>query len=275
MRPIDWTAAEKILDFLVDYTQPEDKFKAERIGRQLVLGLRPPWPLRWFFYRNFPEFRRLSEWRDSMQTSFYIDCRYNYAVACFMSFRPAGLLEAIETAGDLKKRLASKETSIKDPNRSREMRALAACLEIQSAAVFLRGLRRFETIAECQRVCFKKEHEIREHLEALEKEHGRELTDWMSRGSAAVRATAHKTLGMLTMHRFPHQVETAAPYFESALEIQPSVNAYVYLAETRLKQDPVEARKLLELALKLSPRHAFARLLLAELKVPGQDGPGV
>jgi uncharacterized protein HemY len=194
-----------------------------------------------------------------------------------MSFRPGGLLEALETAEDLKKRLGSRETGIKDPNRAREMRALAACLEIQSAVVLLRVLRRFEMSREFlrtaeQRVRFKQEDEIRQHLKALEKEHDRDLTEWMSHDSPGVRATALKTLGMLTMHKFPDQLEKAAPYFESALEIQPSVNAYVYLAEAKLEQDPVEAKKLLELALKLSPRHVLARLLSAEMEALEKDG---
>ena len=263
----DWRAAEHHIDFMLKWLQPVDEHEARALERELVVGAasRMGWVIPWID-TAFPEFREIREWERSQKTSFYADCGYNLAVAHYCSFRPAGFLKAVVLARRLQAQLRA-GSSGSDRKRRQELKSLAMLLEMQASSQFLNppetdadwaGERvkaavdlRWELRTDPERI----EKQLREGIEG----HSREIHAAMHNRSAGVRAAAYKTWGLC------NESTAAASYFEKALEIQPSINAYVYLAAAKIDTAPKESRRLLEFAIRESPQHELAKRLLAML----------
>jgi hypothetical protein len=270
-----WAEALKTAKLIRSLTSPANREEARSIIEELLRTTTYRVPRR----PRDPYSDELGRVRDAIKNNAVLKlrCLYNLALANFQTFEPEGLykayLYAFQTGRELEE---GKDLSMPSKDRE-ELAALANCLDYQAVfrihteaedsmpwlfdgdatRKFELQKRRVDAAGQVMSKSLIENFVFNFEISELSK-----FYSYRTSASVDVRIAAHETLGLWSRYR--HEMDAAQPdasadYFATALTISPRANLYAYLAESTYdRKSPEEARKLLRLALRLSPRHALA-----------------
>ncbi len=274
----EWTEALKAAKVVRSLTKPADLAEARSIIEEL---------LKTTTYRvsrrsGDPYSDELGEVRKILRANagLRLRCLYNLALANFQTFESDGCYRAVLSSFQVRQALQTGKDVLMPGIDRAELSALADCLEYQAlfrihteAEAIMPWLfdgdaaRKFairNARAEAAKK-FSDDSFLNSCLFNFELNVRPKVYAYRASASVDVKIAAHETLGLWARYRHekePAQPDESADHFATALAIQPRANTYAYLAESVYdRKSPDEARKLLRLALKLSPRHALAHRL--------------
>ncbi len=266
----DWEKCKKLLHDLRLMVRSPSDFEA---GAMLIRALKLPKRTRGLIRFFLPAFTLLDDWQAAYGHALFLESEYYLALSKYRSFSRARLNEAMERAFLLLDRfLGEQAPSDMDVQRHADLSLLARCLVASSALRLL-----LEKQPDPQQSSYQAEVRLSE----IEKEHLSELnkaTD-NARLDPDVRATTLNTLGLLARHRRTQsQSEDENPnlaaelgYFSRSLDLKRAPDTCFYLAESLIDLgDANQARRYLQEALKLCPRHAGALSLQGILETTGR-----
>jgi hypothetical protein len=265
----NWQECRKLLHEMRRHTQQPSEHSAGLLIRSIKL----PKGQRWLIQFTIPAFSSVEKWRSSLREASYIESMYYRALAKYQSSDPAKLREALEEASALhSEHLAGPTPRGMNRDRREELRALAACLEIDAGV-------RISMSADSKDYFDTRLAGLGRKLPALVPE----LMAWLkSLESADVRASILRSLGLIARNKSAKGTvlnqylweNVKLPideigYLEQSRSLAASPETYLCIAESMLgreKANVQEASLYLEQAIRLCPHHARATALLSRCR---------
>jgi hypothetical protein len=257
-----WSEASQAVNAGITLTQPADPYKSRQLAHTLVMGLNERLSKQQVteLHREIPEFARLRDWLVESRGRFHLECLYNRALSLYQAFTQDSLVQALDRAHWLLQKFDELPGRIE----ARDIRSLTLCLYLQIAIRIALAYdegppdEKIELIHDMDGLYWTVGRWPKDLLQDIDKENYDTVVKLTDEPSSAVKACALSTLGLRAHY---NRSPEALTFLEASVDQRPWADTYVFLAEVKMAEQPDEARRLLQIALKLCPNHALAKRL--------------
>lgn len=279
----DWEQAEEWFGQLKWYLSVSDPSHANYNMLQLLLATEEP-PLIRLYSLMEPEktldYLSLYEWKKSTRQPIYVETLYNLALSHYLTFSDDGYDQAIACTEALISHLKTGNRLSVNPERRDEIANITSCLQINAyvrAYLSYRGTFDFDRAKDGEKIPTPEEIQRYEKIQKIltdDIERGDNIVTWKSiatinviyplthHTSVEVRTAAYETLGLWSAYKNYYQGTEHEKYFQSALDKRSWASSYIYLAESKAKNNNyVEALRLLYIARRQMPNLSYIDVL--------------